>query len=123
MVSAQQPVSVRPATSADLAAIGEIAEETWRETYTGKIPEQQITEFLATGYSHVALERTLQGLGPGLMVATSGQQVIGYAMAGPNRNQEGELFAIYVRPEMAGKASRMATLAAGENSPTSTRPC
>ena len=103
MVCAQQPVSVRPAASADLAVIGEVATETWRATYAGKIPDRQITEFLATGYSHAALERSLQGLGPGLMVATLGQQVIGYAMAGQNRNHQGELFAIYVLPKWQGK--------------------
>ena len=52
-----------------------------------------------------ALERALQWLGNGMLVALAGEQVVGYAMAGPNREGVGELFAIYILPSWQGSGA------------------
>jgi len=89
---------VQAATTEQLPAIRHVAERTWRATYRGKIPRGQIGQFLEQAYSLETLERTLRRLGPGMLVALAEDEVVGYAMAGPNREGVGELFALYVLP-------------------------
>ena len=97
-----QPIVVRPATMPDLAGIQRVAEMTWRETYKRKIQKHQIEQFLERAYSLESLEQSLQRLGAGMLVACAGDQIVGYALAGPNREGVGELFALYVLPAWQG---------------------
>lgn len=96
------PIIVRPATTADLPAVRDVAGRTWRAAYAGLIPDVDIERFLLNAYSPSGLERTLSALGAGFVVATDGGEVVGYAMGGRNREGRAELFAIYVLPERQG---------------------
>lgn len=97
-----EPMVVRPATASDLAGVGAVAARTWRDAYAGLILEADIERFLADAYSLAALQQTLRVLGRGFLVAVEGDEVVGYAMGGRNREGRGELFAIYVLPERQG---------------------
>ncbi len=97
-----QPFVVRSATVAQLPGVRLVAERTWQATYKGKIPKGQIEQFLERAYSLESLEQSLHRLGAGMLVASSGDQIVGYAMAGPNREGVGELFALYVLPAWQG---------------------
>lgn len=95
-------VIVRQATPEDIPAIREVAGQTWRETYTGHIPDADIDCFLDDNYGEQAMERTLANLGEGFLVAELNDGVAGYAMVGHNRGGEAELYAIYVVPDFHG---------------------
>lgn len=96
------PIAVRPATTADLAGVRDVATQSWRAAYAGLIPDADVERFLADAYSAAALEQTLRALGPGFLVAADGDDVVGYAKSGRNREGGAELFAIYVLPERQG---------------------
>lgn len=108
-------VRVRAATRADLPGVAGVAGRTWRAAYAGLIPEADVERFLASVYSPANLERTLLSLGAGFLVATDGDEIVGYAMSGRNREGDGELFAIYVLRERqgAGIGRRLWMAAAG----------
>ncbi len=102
-IAAERPpagtITVRPARPDDLPDLQEVARRTWRATYTGLIPNADIERFLERHYSLEALGRALERLGEGMLVAAVDDQVVGYATCGVNRENSGELFAIYVLPE------------------------
>lgn len=91
-------VSIRPATVADAAAIRAVADTTWRATYRGHIADTDIDAFIARAYSDEALQRTVERLAPGAVVAQRDDAIVGYAFVGHNRDARWELFAIYVLP-------------------------
>lgn len=96
-------LQVRPATPEDAAAIQHVATTTWRATYHGHLADDTIEQFLARSYSIEALGRTIERLGNGAIVALLDNAVVGYAFAGPNRDDEWELFAIYALPQTHGR--------------------
>ncbi|MDQ3549666.1 MAG: GNAT family N-acetyltransferase [Chloroflexota bacterium] len=97
-----QQVTIRIAVRADIEAVQHVASETWRATYAGAIPDVDINLFLDSAYSDRSLAAAVNRLGDGFVVAERQDNVIGYAMAGPNRDGEPELYAIYVLPEQHG---------------------
>ncbi len=99
----QQEIAVRAARHDDIPAVQHVAAVTWRATYSGEISEADITQFLACAYSERSLTSALSRLSAGFVVAERAGQVIGYAMAGLNRDGEPELHAIYVLPEHHGR--------------------
>jgi ribosomal protein S18 acetylase RimI-like enzyme len=93
------PFVVRSATPADVPAIRAVAARTWRATYAGLVATPDIELVLERAYGADAVARTIDRLGDGYLVALAGETVVGYAIAGANRDGGGELFAIYVAPE------------------------
>jgi GNAT superfamily N-acetyltransferase len=99
-------MGVRRATVADAEAIERIRIETWRATYRGLLPDALIDQL----QPNVERRRErLRSLSPSDLnfVAEEGLKVVGYAFAGPERSQDreypGEVYAIYVLPDMQGK--------------------
>ncbi|MFG1644197.1 GNAT family N-acetyltransferase [Amycolatopsis sp. NPDC049252] len=89
---------VRPATVEDAGAIGEIHVRSWQAAYDGLLP----ADFLAgisVGNRTAGWARTLRDGGRVLVVEDP--DVVGFAAFGPRRDEpgEGELYAIYLRPE------------------------
>jgi ribosomal protein S18 acetylase RimI-like enzyme len=101
-------IAVRAARPADLADVQVVAEATWRATYTGHIPEDDINEFLSRNYGLDALAIALERLGPGLLIAELDGYVCGYAMLGRIGSGACELFFIYVLPSMQGRGAGFA---------------
>jgi ribosomal protein S18 acetylase RimI-like enzyme len=96
---------IRPARLDDVPAVQHVAGVTWRATYSGKIPDADIDSFLDSAYSERNLTAAVGRLGDGFVVAEVDGVVIGYAMAGLNREGEPELDAIYVVPEHQGSGA------------------
>ena len=95
--------TVRPATGDDIPAIQGVARRTWYATYAGHIPNEDIERFVSGAYSQAQLERTLERLGDGAIVADTGAEIAGYAMVGLANEGMAELYAIYVLPRYHGQ--------------------
>ncbi|MGH2561349.1 MAG: GNAT family N-acetyltransferase [Thermomicrobiales bacterium] len=95
-------ITVRPAIDADVPAIRRVAHETWRATYAGHIAAADVEAFLERAYDEESLRATLTRPAVDLLVATAGEEVVGYVLVGVNREGVGELFAIYVLPTWQG---------------------
>jgi len=117
-------ITIRPATTADAAAIATVRADSWRAAYEGLIPAAALAE--ATGPASVSVyaESLITRSCAGILVAEpqqpgpSGHQVIGFASFGSERDDAGqlgpppeaspsgitagELYAIYVRPAYWG---------------------
>jgi GNAT superfamily N-acetyltransferase len=92
---------IREAVPADAAAIAKVGVDTWRSAYRGIMPDERLE---ALSYER-ATERNRQRLesaesGSFWLVADSGEEVVGFAFAGPAGEEEapgtGEVHAIYV---------------------------
>jgi ribosomal protein S18 acetylase RimI-like enzyme len=96
---------IRPARRADIPTVQHVAGVTWRATYAGQIADTDIASFLESAYCERSLTAAVSRLGDGFVVAEVDGVVIGYAMAGLNREGESELHAIYVLPEHQGSGA------------------
>ena len=99
-------MGVRRATVDDAQPIERIRVETWRATYRGLLPDGLIDQL----QPNVERRRErLRSLTPSdlAFVAEEGNDVVGYAFAGPERTQDreyaGEVYAIYVLPTAQGR--------------------
>ena len=99
-------MGVRRATVDDAEAIERIRVETWRATYRGLLPDGLIDQL----QPNVERRRErLRSTLPGELnfVAEEHAEVVGYALAGPERTHDseysGEVYAIYVLPSAQGK--------------------
>lgn len=98
--AAQRYVLIRPATSADLPGVEDVARRTWHQTYRGHIAEGAIEQFLTENYGVAVLERVLESSAATLLVAASIDSIVGYVTAG---HDSAEIFAIYVLPDWQGE--------------------
>jgi GNAT superfamily N-acetyltransferase len=100
---------IRPATPEDAEAVARVQIESWRVAYTDLIPDEQ--------FDRVSLEERAQFWRrfPPLFADVDGQ-VIGFVAVGPANDDDadGELYAIYVRPESWGSGAGRALLKAAE---------
>jgi ribosomal protein S18 acetylase RimI-like enzyme len=93
---------IRPANQDDLDGISRVATETRVATYTGAIPDADIQAFLQSNYSPGTLERSLETLAGGMLVAAAEDQVVGFAMLSADRDGNAQLWSIYVLPAWQG---------------------
>lgn len=110
MAAARGEIYVRSALPSDLPGLQRVAQETWRDTYAGRVPDDDIERFLEANYSLEALERMRErraraGRGEEMLVALDGDAVVGYVTAGMNRDGNAEIFAIYVLPGLHGRGA------------------
>ena len=98
----QTVIRVRPAGRDDCPAIHSIASETWRATYHGLIPEQDIEAFLQSNYGPQQLERAIERMAGGFLLASVQGQPAGYASVSLDRDGNAQLWTIYVRPGNQG---------------------
>ena len=109
---AASDIVIRPAAPADAEAIARVHVDSWRDTYTGIMPEPYLASQLDLPRRerewHEKLSRAPEGgaAGVGPVVAVVGRAVVGVAQGGPNRGTEegcdGQLYLIYVRREAQG---------------------
>jgi ribosomal protein S18 acetylase RimI-like enzyme len=95
-------IDVRVAAEGDLPGVESVARQAWHATYAGALSTQDIDGFLEAHYSQPALHRRLAYLGRGFIVGREAGKVIGFACLGKNREDQLELFAIYVLPDCQG---------------------
>lgn len=96
--------SIRRARGSDAEAIAETQDVSWRDAYRGVIPGVELERMIARRgprWWSAAIAK-----GTGLLVLTNDKQVVGYATYGRNRvpsmPYSGEIFEIYLRPELQG---------------------
>lgn len=120
-------VTVRRATVDDALAIAHVHAQSWRETYTGRLPDA-VVEGRPVADRAAALRRLIagessRGVQP-VWVAERDGRVVGFAWAGPSRDEDHrddlELFTLYVLEEHHGTGAGQALLdAAIGSSPAS----
>ncbi|MGG3662507.1 N-acetyltransferase family protein [Bacillus gobiensis] len=90
---------IRQAKQKDITKIREVAEITWNYTYKELIPEEIQYKFLKKAYSDEALEKRVEG--SLFLVAQKDKEIIAFANFF-NMDENAELAAIYVLPELQG---------------------
>ena len=113
--------TIRQATSDDAAAIARVQVASWQDTYRGIVP-QEFLDSIGVGDWTERRFRELASPGTGACshVAEVGNEVVGWAYSGPNRDQDsiyaGELYAIYLLPEYQRRGIGLAlTVSAAES--------
>ena len=110
---ANQQVTIRPVTQADLAAVRHVLVTTWHATYDAILGNQQVEAITAAWHCMEALEQ--QRLAPGLsfLVAEVDRRVVATASARSGTDGRISLSRLYVLPEMQGRGIGRQLLAAG----------
>src|SRR4029450_12418087 len=110
-------VTVRPATVADAAPMGQLAVRAWQAAYRGQMPDDYLNGLRAeerTAYWDGVLRRKdRRGV---ILVAERDGGVVGFAAAGPSPDPQGagELYAINVDPDHWGGGAGRALLGAAQ---------
>lgn len=107
---------VRAATPADVQDLAHLHVDTWREAYRGIVPQSYLD-----GMSYAAFEarwRTILGdRAARALVAEHDGSVLGFNVVGPLREPvpgfDGEVRALYVRPEAQGRGVGRALMGGG----------
>jgi GNAT superfamily N-acetyltransferase len=103
-------VSVRIMTEADIDAVSAIRVSGWQAAYAGIVPASYLDAMSVTADAAARRERlaTDGGRAENLVALDAdGAEVTGWACHGPNRGEpdgsaNGELYALYVRPDLIG---------------------
>ncbi|WP_349827820.1 GNAT family N-acetyltransferase [Brevibacterium litoralis] len=100
-------------------ALARVHIDAWRETYSGRFDERHFSEEAYTGRLRM-WERILggdpgpSGRPPRVAVAASDDEPVGFALAGPSRDEDladtDELFALYVLARLHGSGAGQALL-------------
>ena len=105
-------IHVRPAVPDDAERIAEIQRESWRAAYAHLLS----ADFLATLPAHVEMFQRAIERGATLEVAELDGELIGYALAGPTRDEDAprelQLWHLYQLPKAHGSGSGQALLEA-----------
>jgi GNAT superfamily N-acetyltransferase len=101
--------AIRPGRPEDAEAVAGVHVETWRAAYVNVFPQEQLR--------NLSIERRAeQWRSTPPLVAEVDGKIVGFVSVGPSRDADGdgELYAIYVRPEHWGTGVGRALIAAGE---------
>ncbi|GHG10374.1 N-acetyltransferase [Deinococcus piscis] len=115
------PFLVRRATQGDAAAIARVHTQSWRETYSGLIPEvslEQATNSQAYERRKESWRAALRGEEQDVFVAAQGGEVVAFASVGPARDHPGyahELTTLYSLRRVQGQGIGRALLHAVMN--------
>ncbi len=122
-VSIPEGVTLRPAAPDDAEAGAALHRACWRETYGPHVAADVLEARLANAPGWVAAWREELEVGPPRTVAVAGDELVGFAVAGPSRKPEAptaqELYALYVREAWWGRGLGAALLEAA----VSPEPC
>lgn len=113
------PPTLRRAESEDLDALAACQTACWRETFTGLVPPEHMDD---PRYEGIRRDEWARRLDAGLHVwlAVDGEQIIGFASAGPSRDTDPvapvELYQLYLRAfaHGGGLADRLLDAAIGD---------
>ncbi|MDF9816478.1 GNAT family N-acetyltransferase [Streptomyces sp. SPB162] len=109
---------VRKMTAADIDAVSAVRVRGWQSAYAGIVPQDYLDAMSAPADAARRRERFADGTGRvENVVSTDGTGVTGWAAQGPYRGEgaapgDGELYAIYVRPDRIGTGAGRALLGA-----------
>jgi GNAT superfamily N-acetyltransferase len=112
-------VEVRLARPAEAEQIAEVCAAGWRDTYAGLLPPAAIDEAIATYYTASRIAGEVRAASDGWLgyaVAVSDGEVLGAAGGGLTGEGVGELFVLYVRPDVQarGLGSRLLDFVTGQ---------
>jgi GNAT superfamily N-acetyltransferase len=109
-------MEVRLATADDAAGIARAQERAWQTAYRHVFPIEELDRggFIRAELWRDRLERPPKGWTT--FVADDGEAVIGFVSVGPSRDEQGvgELYAIYVDPDVWGIGAGRALIERGE---------
>jgi ribosomal protein S18 acetylase RimI-like enzyme len=90
---------IRPATTADVNGVAQVARRTWDVTYAESVAIHNRTQFLDRAYAPQALCETIRREGNWFYVALQeGKTVVGFSHFLRRFDAQGELVRIYVHP-------------------------
>lgn len=103
MTKEQPPVTIRPATTADTAAVARVHIDTWRSTYRGIVPEAHLAGLSYEKRQQGAL-RWLKEIPIFCVAEDTSAGIVGFATGGPtlegsDQRYLGQLYAMYVLQE------------------------
>ncbi|MET8762462.1 GNAT family N-acetyltransferase [Lentzea sp. NPDC004782] len=108
-------MTIRPAVLSDAAAVASVHVRSWQSAYRGLIPDE-VLDNLSVDDRTAMWERVIPD--GGVWVALDGDDVVGFASAGPSRDDDAsfELCAIYSLPSAWGRglAEPLARAALGD---------
>jgi ribosomal protein S18 acetylase RimI-like enzyme len=106
--------TVRRATTDDSRAIAAVKVASWQATYVGVVP-QELLDAMDVGQHTRMWEQWLEGPSNAVFVAEQEGDVVGFVNVGPYADHEGvgELYAIYVHPEVLSTGAGLALMEAG----------
>jgi ribosomal protein S18 acetylase RimI-like enzyme len=104
--------AVRRATPTDARAIAEVHVATWRAAYTHAFPAE-VLDSLSVDEREQMWRRAMANDAISLYVAET-EEIVGFVSVGPSSQAEGEgeLYAIYVRPDSWGSGAGAALMEA-----------
>jgi GNAT superfamily N-acetyltransferase len=106
-------VDIRPLTDADVDAVAAVHVRSWQAAYAGIIPAGVLA---AMDPAARAARMRAREAGPAerTLVAVADGAVVGFAMVGPDRDEDGpgELYALYVDPDHWGTGAGRALIGA-----------
>ncbi|MFV0126965.1 GNAT family N-acetyltransferase [Streptomyces sp. HMX112] len=111
------PVRVRQMTEDDCAAVAEVRVRGWRTAYQGLLPRWYLRAMSVEADTEVRRRHLAEADARVVdLVAERAGSVVGWACHGPYRADEGaagdgELYAVYVRPDQVGTGAGRALLA------------
>lgn len=103
-------MQIRKAVIADIPTIQQIAEETWRPTYSHILTEEQTLYMLDLMYAADVLQKQIEGTVEFFMVAVD-DEAIGYFAIEPQGDRQAKLHKIYLRPQQKTKGTGTAVIA------------
>lgn len=102
--------ATRPATTADIPVLRELAEQVWRVSYATMIPPEQIDYMLEWMYGAGQIAREMEE-GVAWELALSDDRPIGFFSLGLEEPARAKLHKLYVLPERQGAGLGQALLA------------
>jgi ribosomal protein S18 acetylase RimI-like enzyme len=100
---ADQQMTIRPVTPADLAAVRNVLIATWHATYDPILGRDQVEAIMAGWHSMEALELQLIAPGSSFLVGEMDGRVVATAFARPGADGRIALSHLYVLPEAQGR--------------------
>ena len=102
-------VTIRPAEPSDAAGIADVHVRSWREAYTGIVPDDYLAGLDPARRTPVWTENLQRGPSEHVYtwVAENGTRILGFATIGPGRDEDvrrgdREIYSIYLEPEQWG---------------------
>lgn len=106
----QDEVTIRPAQVADAAAIADVHVRSWREAYTGIVPDDFLAGLDPRQRTPVWSEHLRRGPDEHVLtwVAEVAGRLVGFVTLGPGRDEDvhrgdREIYSIYLEPEQWGR--------------------
>jgi ribosomal protein S18 acetylase RimI-like enzyme len=110
----QSEVTIRPATTDDADAIGQVHVDSWRGAYAGLVADDYLASLDPTKWAAMWREQVASQHGT-LLVAEDESRILGFAQVGISRDEDAEpgtheIYAIYFTPSAWGHGAARALM-------------